>query len=149
MSRWARGPDSDAGLSFHLKHGARIIKPIPNWRPGDQSNLGFGVLVTYQLSDLRFQKLYLLRETIENEIHSAAQSILMSPRSLDRCHPLMAAGFDSFQAAELVDKIGQTFDVELSQTIIFSYPSIERLAEYLFNQFQGVEKKYQKKTTKF
>jgi hypothetical protein len=52
-SREARGPLSDRGLSFHLIRGATIIRCIPNWRPGDRQNLGYGVLVQYVIKEQR------------------------------------------------------------------------------------------------
>lgn len=37
----------DPGLHFHLSAGSIILQCIPDYRPSDTSNLGFGVLVVY------------------------------------------------------------------------------------------------------
>ena len=50
LTRSVRGEASDPGLSFHLKKGARVVKCIPGWRPGDIANQGYGVLVYYNLA---------------------------------------------------------------------------------------------------
>lgn len=47
-----KGAASDAGLGFHLKRGAEVLKSISGWRPGDAANHGYGVLVLYDLSRL-------------------------------------------------------------------------------------------------
>lgn len=52
-SREATGQLSDAGLSFHLRRGATVIRCVKNWRPEDAQNLGFGVLVHYDLDCLK------------------------------------------------------------------------------------------------
>jgi len=52
LSRPALGITSDSGLSFHLRRGAVVRRCVPGWRDGDTANLGFGVLVTYDLTDL-------------------------------------------------------------------------------------------------
>ena len=37
----------DKGLNFHLPYGAHVVKPIPDWRPQDEVNEGYGVLIRY------------------------------------------------------------------------------------------------------
>jgi polyketide synthase PksN len=37
----------DSGVNFHLSRGASLQAVIPNWRPVDSANEGFGVLVQY------------------------------------------------------------------------------------------------------
>lgn len=46
------GAASDAGLGFHLKRGAVVLKSVSGWRPGDTANNGYGVLVLYDLAQL-------------------------------------------------------------------------------------------------
>ncbi len=38
---------SDKGLNFHLPFGAHVLRPIPDWRPQDEVNEGYGVLIRY------------------------------------------------------------------------------------------------------
>jgi hypothetical protein len=42
----------DAGVNFHLSRGASLKCVVPNWRPEDVANEGFGVLVAYELEGL-------------------------------------------------------------------------------------------------
>lgn len=55
-TRTERGADSDAGLSFRLKRGAKVLKCVPGWRPGDAANQGYGVLVLYTTTASAFLK---------------------------------------------------------------------------------------------
>lgn len=38
---------NDKGLNFHLPFGAHVLRPIPDWRPQDEVNEGYGVLIRY------------------------------------------------------------------------------------------------------
>ena len=40
---------TDPGLRFHSEAGARMGKLVPNYRPGDTHNLGYGVMICYEL----------------------------------------------------------------------------------------------------
>lgn len=41
------GEVSDKGLNFHLSFGAHVVRTIPEWRPEDEINEGYGVLIRY------------------------------------------------------------------------------------------------------
>src|SRR5450830_302529 len=43
------GALADPILRFHELHGATIERPMPGYRPADQKNLGYGVLVSYDI----------------------------------------------------------------------------------------------------
>ena len=52
--------------------------------------------------------------------------------------PLMDAGIDSLAAAELAGRIGAEFCTEVPATILFDYPSIAAIVEYLWHsQLRG------------
>ena len=41
----------DRGLNFHISKGAKVIEVMPRWRPEDEANVGYGVLIAYDLTD--------------------------------------------------------------------------------------------------
>ena len=41
------GEINDKGLNFHLSFGAHVVRTIPEWRPEDEINEGYGVLIRY------------------------------------------------------------------------------------------------------
>ncbi|MCF6407812.1 AMP-binding protein [Chitinophaga filiformis] len=45
--------------------------------------------------------------------------------------PLTDLGFDSLKGTELINRINQVTQLSLSPTVVFEYPTIHRLAEYL------------------
>ena len=52
--------------------------------------------------------------------------------------PLMDAGIDSLAAAELAGRIGAEFCTEVPATVLFDYPSIAAIVEYLWHsQLRG------------
>jgi 3-oxoacyl-(acyl-carrier-protein) synthase len=50
--------------------------------------------------------------------------------------PFMEAGFDSLASVELVSNLSNTFSVKLAATVIFDYPSIQALANYVCGLLQ-------------
>ena len=47
--------------------------------------------------------------------------------------PLMNAGLDSLSSIELKDTIAETFNVRLQSTLIFDYPNIRAIADYILS----------------
>jgi len=133
LSRTITGPGSDSGLSFHLKRGATVIKCISSWRAGDVSNMGFGVLVQYDvqgvLDSLKTKSgqvtldptlvTVLTISDIETAIQLKIESILEKPVSFaDKSMPIMALGLDSLQSTQLVEDIGSVFVDKCSQRYV-------------------------------
>ena len=48
-----RHTHADRGLNFHVSRGAHVVKAMEGWRPEDPANLGFGVLIAYDLAEVR------------------------------------------------------------------------------------------------
>ncbi|TVZ37734.1 acyl transferase domain-containing protein [Alteromonadaceae bacterium 2753L.S.0a.02] len=51
LKRSAQGLALDPHLNFHEQHGARVVSAIANYRPNDEQNDGYGVLVEYSPCD--------------------------------------------------------------------------------------------------
>jgi hypothetical protein len=47
----------DRGLLFHTGGGARVLKPVHNWRPADHENDGKGTLILYDLPKLSMARI--------------------------------------------------------------------------------------------
>lgn len=70
-----------------------------------------------------------MKVDISGVVQSAVESIVGPIASVDQ--PLMEAGLDSLGAVELRNKLTAKFTMELPATLVFDYPSIFALAEFL------------------
>ena len=50
------GGTHDRGLLFHVGNGARVVRPVFDWRPADVENDGCGCLIEYPLEDIRARR---------------------------------------------------------------------------------------------
>lgn len=64
------------------------------------------------------------------------QTVLGVELGLDQ--PLMAAGLDSLGATELQQSLADSLGIELPSTLVFDYPTIDAITEYLVNKISGV-----------
>ncbi|MDO0943604.1 beta-ketoacyl synthase N-terminal-like domain-containing protein, partial [Brevibacillus laterosporus] len=145
----------DKTLRFHEMHGARIKELIPNYRPLDDANLGYGVLVEYDMlnrgndeppaiernqechekNSHSFQTESTDRsETITAFVLDCIGSLLNEERKdvlayVDR--PLMELGLDSGDLLELNDQLGTRFLLELETTFFFTYNTARKIISYL------------------
>merc|ERR1711871_1159291 len=63
-------------------------------------------------------------------VKSVAESLIGD--NIDETTPLMEAGLDSLGVVEFKNKLSQQIpDVKLSDTILFDYPTISKLSEYI------------------
>jgi acyl carrier protein len=60
-----------------------------------------------------------------------ASSLEVSPSTLDPMVPLAEMGVDSVHAVSLVGEIEAHFDIDVDPTMIFDYPTLSHIAEYL------------------
>ncbi len=63
-----------------------------------------------------------------------------NPSAVDLDEPLQAMGIDSLMAIELRNKLGQSAGKTLPATLLFEYPSITALADYLTSEILTAEK---------
>jgi acyl carrier protein len=60
-----------------------------------------------------------------------ASSLEVSASTLDPMVPLAEMGVDSVHAVSLVGEIEAHFDIDVDPTLIFDYPTISHIAEYI------------------
>jgi acyl carrier protein len=60
-----------------------------------------------------------------------AASLSVPPTTLEPMVPLAEMGIDSVQAVSLVGEIEAQFDVDVDPTLIFDYPTLSHIAEYI------------------
>ena len=76
------------------------------------------------------------RDKIMSTVIAEVRNLLAAAPSeeLDHLMPLMEAGLDSLASTQLVKQLESGLDLKLSSTLMFTYPTIDSLTEYLFNQ---------------
>lgn len=114
---------------MHVLHGAEIRDVVPNYRPKDLANAGYGVLVYYPLKERtpvedlsRKQtelKQELTAETIGQAVDAAIRRLLSDPNQYSRSTPLMDLGLESLQLMELRSHLSEAFLIELTPTFFF------------------------------
>jgi acyl carrier protein len=62
---------------------------------------------------------------------SLASSLEVSPTTLDPMVPLADMGVDSVHAVSLVGEVEMHFDIDADPTMIFDYPTLSHIAEYI------------------
>jgi acyl carrier protein len=146
----------DRGLNFHISRGARKLRTIPGWRPEDVDNEGHGILIQYDLETLpskqEVDSISLLvspsavslssteslknwsKEDIKIELKSLIVKLLGTSAKgpLDSRQPLMSQGMDSLHVTALVSDISRVFNCRVSSTALFNYPTLEALANHVF-----------------
>lgn len=60
-----------------------------------------------------------------------AASLGVSPTTLDPMVPLAEMGVDSVHAVSLVGEIEAHFDIDVDPTLIFDYPTLAHIAEFI------------------
>lgn len=69
---------------------------------------------------------------VEQNLRMAACGfLLVDPSEVDIDADLMELGFDSISLVELMDQIGETYGIELDAVIVFDYPTLKAIADYL------------------
>jgi len=78
---------------------------------------------------------------VSNHVRQQAALILGldSPQTLNLQQPLQEMGLDSLMAVELRNKLGSTVGQILPATLLFEYPTVKELADYLLNEVLVLE----------
>ena len=133
-----RGRLVDTVLRFHEQHGAIIEEAIAGYRPSDEANRGFGVLVKYDAhlrrrNEARYGDVDQLLEVTEQDVASfvveAVRSILQGvvPDEIELAQPLFELGLDSADLLDLNERIGSRFGLVLEAAFFFEHNSCEKI----------------------
>jgi len=109
----------DAGLRFHSDAGAAIGELVPDYRPRDAQNLGYGVMVCYELTS--DGKRAAVTSTVARAAHGAASGAEATPldtvsaqkpaETLAECESLVCNALDRLTYGD-----GRVWDVEAKST---------------------------------
>eukprot|EP00316_Scyphosphaera_apsteinii_P000300 CAMPEP_0119327250 /NCGR_PEP_ID=MMETSP1333-20130426/70266_1 /TAXON_ID=418940 /ORGANISM="Scyphosphaera apsteinii, Strain RCC1455" /LENGTH=1017 /DNA_ID=CAMNT_0007335785 /DNA_START=35 /DNA_END=3088 /DNA_ORIENTATION=+ len=152
----------DAGLLFHKDAGAIIGELVPNYRPLDTKNLGFGVMICYEFTKHGHKPTDSMRasnhkvpaeetvnacglptsqtgyETLICSVMDELQYSGTDGKTWDvaaKQKAFMDLGIDSLDAVKFVQQLNAKLEphAHLSSTIIFEYPDIRSLGKHLYN----------------
>ncbi|QMT25920.1 beta-ketoacyl synthase N-terminal-like domain-containing protein [Bacillus velezensis] len=137
----------DKTLRFHQMHGAQIKKLVPNFRNHDRNNAGYGVLISYDITNRKRSILQVnsknaeginenknkRNQSIQHFIENAIKTILGNTKEegffFER--PLMEMGLDSADLLELNEQISYQYQIPFKPTFFFKYNTAERIVSYL------------------
>jgi amino acid adenylation domain-containing protein len=156
MEDYLKQEQLDPVPRMHVAHGAEIRGVVPNYRPKDTANFGYGVLVHYTLKDRVSKKelpakgirqereLELTPEFIATLVDSAIVALLSdeSKASYSRSTPLMDLGLDSLQLLALRARLGEDLLIDLSPTFFFENGTADATIEYLVEKKINVFKNW-------
>ena len=77
---------------------------------------------------------HVTRETVYRQVQAAIQAVM--GESLGDMQPLMAGGLDSLGAVELRNSLQNQLGLELPSTLVFDYPTVTALVDFLCPQLQ-------------
>ena len=78
--------------------------------------------------------MHVTRETVHRQVQAAIQAVV--GESLGDMQPLMAGGLDSLGSVELRNSLQSQLGLELPTTLVFDYPTITALVDFLCPQLQ-------------
>ena len=141
-----QGAERDPVLAFHHRHGAEILKSMPEYRPQDLANEGHGVLVDYDILHRmpRVQRPRsaeaapaapaaqrkagiepsLLRQFVRRQV---TQLLAIDDGELADDRPLMELGLDSADLLKLQQVFEAEFAEEFEPGFFFEYNSIAKV----------------------
>lgn len=146
-----RGLPIDPTPHFHAEHGAKIVGLIPNYRPEDTDNKGYGVLIEYSVKEREYVKpspsptgvanatinsnsvtVIKTRDDIKKLVESNISMILGEEqmKEYSPSKPLMDLGFDSLSLLELRSLLSARLDMEIHPRFFFQYGTAEKAINY-------------------
>uniref|UniRef100_UPI002491FF1D beta-ketoacyl synthase N-terminal-like domain-containing protein n=1 Tax=Aquimarina aggregata TaxID=1642818 RepID=UPI002491FF1D len=133
----------DPVLNFHHLHGAKIICAIENYRVNDTENIGYGVLVNYDIFDRKKRKKTPLKNDnvyIKNKVEDIKEVVALQIKEIlkesyeeeyDNKRPIMEMGIDSSDLSILREGLSVHFNVTLPPVFFFEYNTVEKIVQYL------------------
>ncbi|UII31931.1 SDR family NAD(P)-dependent oxidoreductase [Fulvivirga ulvae] len=142
-----KGSKQDPIMAFHDAHGARIVKPIANYRPLDYANQGYGVLIEYDIlsrvaqnnrnrsagndQPLPVQEKTQLSESLIRQFLKDAATGLLDVGTIDFDRPVMETGLSSVDLMALQKQIEEKFNQPLQPGFFFEYNNLNKVVDYL------------------
>ena len=132
------GTISDPILRFHELHGAQVIGLVNNYRVRDLRNLGYGVLIRYDLAKRKRRAIDrggkapvpvadisdIVTACVRNSLGDAADKF-----DLDTA--FLALGLESSGIMALADAVSDAFGQKISAALLFRHNSARKLIEFL------------------
>ncbi|MCP4167536.1 MAG: SDR family NAD(P)-dependent oxidoreductase, partial [Chloroflexi bacterium] len=133
-----QGKPLDPILRFHHSHGARIVKLLPDYRPEDQTNHGYGVLIHYDLDEIEARAVGPLMEGPETSEQAPMPIVEQSVRTIlgpdqhtyESERALRDLGLDSLDIIELQALLERHFNQALDTSFFFEYSTPKAIAGY-------------------
>ncbi|MEO0491629.1 MAG: acyl carrier protein [Cyanobacteria bacterium P01_A01_bin.123] len=69
-------------------------------------------------------------------VNQLAEVLSLDPSTVDVKQPLTRYGLDSIDAVTLVGDLEDWLDLELPSTLLWDYPTIEKAASYMVEEFE-------------
>jgi len=147
---------TDKGLLFHAAVGAAIGPLVPDYRPADKINFGYGVLVTYEFredaaeSDADEESNCTMVETEASCIKLVCDTLdslryagqAEGPVDWDtgrKQQGFMQLGLDSLDVVQLVAKLNEKIPIVLSHTVVFEKPNASELGRFIFHECEKLK----------
>lgn len=135
----------DPVLKFHQVHGAFIKKIIPDYRPEDIENKGYGVLVEYDIHNReRFnsgtsaveniQSKADFTENLSNSIESSIRAVVKQKCAFDPNLSLIEMGIESLELLELRYILKKQLGIEVDSDFFFRYRTFQTIVNYFKEQ---------------
>lgn len=142
MQEYLKQEPLDPVPRMHTLHGATIQAVVPQYRPLDSANEGFGVLVVYDLAKRKPKTLQHKDELAEDVLSEQSIAVFVDNEIIKllaeeekgryaRATPLMSLGLDSLQLMELRSLLGWHYSLELPPTFFFDYGTAQEAIDFL------------------
>ena len=141
----------DPILRFHELHGAHIVRLMPGYRPTDQLNQGYGVLIHYDPATR--QRREVVSRSADLKVSPAAQSnpaprleylvksLLPDGTAFAWNRPLMEMGLDSADLLLLSERVTSSFGFSAEPVFFFTHNTCEKILSALTASSEGKDVK--------
>ena len=129
----ADGLPSDPTLRFHVGRGARIVQPVPGFRPGDIANAGHGVLIAYGLDPADAASapppgVPTTSDTVD-QVGACVRAVMRAGAArYDPARPLRDLGLDSADLLELRTLLNRRMGLRVESSFFFDHTTVEAIA---------------------
>jgi acyl carrier protein len=126
--------DVDPTVNWHKRRGARVLQLLKNFRPKDVENEGYGVLITYSVSESRSGLVAIAAEkhSLQKSMKELVAEIIgVAVSEVANTDSLFSIGLDSLGIFELREKIAINYGIPIpSATLFFKYSKVGELEDF-------------------